>query len=111
MSDVYHWNAVLDDGGEFPEFDVSGRDHGFGEIDPATIDLMELIPQVVGPKPFTLSIPEGATATFFRRRKVQEDQLLATVTMVGYRSADEQVYYWCFDDGTVMRTTEDNITL
>jgi hypothetical protein len=111
MADTHVWRAILRNGHEFNEFDAQGQDHSFTEIDPANVAILALVPLTDGFLALALAIPAEATAMFLRRRKVIEDSLVDSVTMIGYKLRDEYTYYWIFADGSIQRTSEDNVTL
>jgi len=68
--DVYTWVAFYQDGTSLREFDETGQDHGFGEVDLDRLGAFALLPTVPGLSAAQVLIDpaSGQRPIFFRRR-------------------------------------------
>jgi hypothetical protein len=113
------WQAIYRDGTRVPEFDdeeTNGR--GFVEVDSLQVKTLELLPTMSNPEDryrrpmHRVSIPDGATPVFFRRRTVtinnSDDFVIKKPTKhcIGWKKDEQACYLFVFDDGSTLLTTD-----
>jgi hypothetical protein len=106
--DAYTWLVIYPNGQELHEFDGPGTiGRGFAEVDSASVEKVALARE--GRKPFVVTVPEGATPVFFRRRSTQlnlmtdNEEKRGTVHCIGWKREEQAgVYLFVFEDGSCL---------
>lgn len=107
--DIYTWQAVHHDESVTPEFDADRPDgRGFAEV-------VRPVKRLQLSKPdqwHRVAIPEGATPTFFRRRKIATNPVTglherSTVAhCIGWKRGEQECYLFVFEDGSTLLTSD-----
>jgi hypothetical protein len=113
QNDVFTWHVEYRDGTilrEYDETDSPGR--GFAEVDQAQVQTVALsLPTLPPQSVHHVSVPDGATPIFFRRRKIElnpntGEQTQMTIHCIGWKNDDRGIYLFACDDGSTLLTTD-----
>ncbi|SRR6266571_3206832 len=104
VKDAYTWCALYKDR---LALDEEGAAHGFASALANSVESVLLIPTDLGRSVHRVSIPEGATPVFFRRRTVAfhpDESTTAgpVVHCIGWKRDDDGVYLFVGSDGTTL---------
>jgi hypothetical protein len=110
--DVYEWRVTYHDGRQVPEFDEERPDgRGFLEIDSSQVKRLRLLLSS-GIPAHVVTIPDGATPVFFRRRTISINPNNDTTAKrpvkhcIGWKKDEQAVYLFVFSDGSTLLTTD-----
>jgi len=109
VKDAYTWCTLERDQGMLDEESAA---HGFASALANSVESILLIPTDLGRSVHRVSIPEGASAVFFRRRSVAfhpdgNTTAGATVHCIGWkRDGENGVYLFVGEDGTTLLTDD-----
>jgi hypothetical protein len=116
--DAYTWRVEYHNDVIIPEFDIERPDgRGFAEVNSEQVKTLELWPLLLSPidqqmiPVHRVSIPEGATPVFFRRRftiAFQGDDTpgVSVKHCIGWKKDDSACYLFVFVDGSSLMTDD-----
>jgi hypothetical protein len=104
--DVYAWRVTYHNGLQLNEEDAA---QGFASVDQLQVKRLRLLDASSGIPVHIVTIPQGATPIFFRRRSIElnpntDEQAHKTVHCIGWKKGDEAVYLFIFEDGSTLLT-------
>jgi hypothetical protein len=105
VKEAYAWCIVYQDDVLLHEDDA---EQGFASVK-RQVKMLTLLP-LAGALPCHVSIPQGATPVFFRRRSVEINPLAGetgnrtTTHCIGWKRGEEAVYLFVLSDGSTLLT-------
>jgi len=112
IKDAYTWRATYRDGTQIHEFDdPESVGRGFAEVDLTQVSRLRLV-LPSGIPAHIVTVPEGATPVFFRRRSLEinlvqeESSQRPSVHCIGWKRGGESVYLFVFENGDTLLSSD-----
>lgn len=113
LHDVYTWQVLYTDDTSTSEYDETRPDgRGWAEREAKEVTTITLARVADGTVVQSIDIPEGAEPVFFRRRTLtisltDDSRQQGTLAhCIGWKSEQEAVYLFVFDDGSTLRSSD-----
>lgn len=106
--EAYTWRAVYDE----KNYHQETAENCFADVDQSRVIALLLLPLQEGGIAHMVSVPHGAQAIFFRRRRMAINPLSGdghdypTVHCIGWKSGESAVYLFVLADGSTLLTTD-----
>lgn len=107
-NDKYTWRVSYHDGPQLEERDAPA---GFASVDQTRVKRLRLVSHSGIPE-HIVTIPDGATPVFFRRRSIalnlaeENSEPRGTVHCIGWKRDEEAVYLFVFEDGKTLLSND-----
>lgn len=107
-NDKYTWRISSHDGTQLEEQDAPA---GFASVDQTRVKRLRLVSRA-GIPAHVVTVPDGATPVFFRRRSIalnlteESSEPQGTVHCIGWKRDEQAVYLFVFDDEKTLLTDD-----